>query len=125
MSNQETVAKFTEQIRRLFDSMGKYGIDFYKETKEKKEIELEDQKKVLREEKIKVIRERIEICKNVTRDENLKKKNKTKVQVEEVIEEVEEEVLIQIDDDNDQDENFDDDGGGEQNNQQDEQNRQY
>jgi hypothetical protein len=38
-SKNDITNQFVDQIRRLFDSMGKFGIDYYKETKEKKEIE--------------------------------------------------------------------------------------
>lgn len=49
LKKTDITAKFTEQLKKLFDAMGKYGIDFYNDAKEKKEIEEEDAKKENRE----------------------------------------------------------------------------
>ena len=81
--------------------MGKFGIDYYKETKEKKEIEQEDQKKVLHEEKVKQIEERIEVCKTVPRvlNQKQKKPQAEKEETVEVIEEIIEEIIEMPDND--------------------------
>ena len=92
--------KFTAQIKRLIDELSKYGIEFYKETKEKKEIAEEDIKKTERDERIVEYAKRIEICKTVTRAENKKKrKKKPELEYEEV--EVEEEIEIEVPDEDD------------------------
>ena len=96
------MTKFVDEMKRLFDAMAKYGIDFYTEAKEKKEIADEEKKKAEREEKIKAIAARVEICKTVTRQENKKtarKKEEPEYEEVEVEEEIEVEVPIDLDED--------------------------
>ena len=105
LGKNDITNQFIEQIRRLFDAMGKYGIEYYRETKEKKEIEQEDLKKLAHDEKVRQIAERIEICKTVARVQNKKqqKKAKEEQQQEEIVEEVVEEI-IEMPDNEDQEE---------------------